>query len=232
MADMGFTDDQHYLFLTYIKGKAYSQVGWGGADCRQVMQGPICPWVLQPHWGPRGYSNTDCSNCSSISSKAWPPMPISSIELSQICVPHGGAEFQSQLVDQLIVYISQPCFKCLSYSNDNWQNYICVFNSHNNCSDIKIIDRIESERKWSREVAQSCPTLYDPVDCSLPGSSVHGILQARILEWVTMSFSRGYFQSRDRIRVFCIGGRRFNLWATREAPWREYAYRFIKIGLA
>ena len=43
--------------------------------------------------------------------------------------------------------------------------------------------------KWS-EVTQSCPTLCDPVDCSLPGSSVHGILQARILEWVAISFSR------------------------------------------
>ena len=41
------------------------------------------------------------------------------------------------------------------------------------------------------EVAQSCPTLCDPVDCSLPGFSVHGILQARILEWVAISFSRG-----------------------------------------
>ena len=41
------------------------------------------------------------------------------------------------------------------------------------------------------EVAQSCPTLCDPVDCSPPGSSAHGILQARILEWVAISFSRG-----------------------------------------
>ena len=40
-------------------------------------------------------------------------------------------------------------------------------------------------------VAQLCPTLCDPMDCSLPGSSVHGILQARILEWVANSFSRG-----------------------------------------
>ena len=40
-------------------------------------------------------------------------------------------------------------------------------------------------------VAQSCPTLCDPMDCSLPGSSVHGILQARILEWVAMPSSRG-----------------------------------------
>ena len=69
--------------------------------------------------------------------------------------------------------------------------------------------------KWS-EVTQSCPTLCDPMDCSLPGFSIHGILQARILEWVTISFSRGSSQPRDRTRVSHIGGRCFNLWATRE----------------
>ena len=47
------------------------------------------------------------------------------------------------------------------------------------------------------EVALSCPTLCDPVDCSLPGSSIHGILQARILEWVAISFSRGSSLHRD-----------------------------------
>ena len=47
------------------------------------------------------------------------------------------------------------------------------------------------------EVAQSCPTLWDPKDCSLPGSSVHGIFQARILEWAAISFSRGSSQPRD-----------------------------------
>ena len=46
-------------------------------------------------------------------------------------------------------------------------------------------------------VAQSCPALCDPMDCSSPGSSVHGILQARILEWVTIPFSRGSSQLRD-----------------------------------
>ena len=55
------------------------------------------------------------------------------------------------------------------------------------------------ERKKEREVTLSCLTLCDPVDCSPPGSSVHGILQARILEWVVISFSRGYSQPRDRI---------------------------------
>ena len=49
---------------------------------------------------------------------------------------------------------------------------------------------------------QSCPTLCNPMDCSLPGSSVHGILQARILEWVAVSSSRGSSQPRDRTRFF------------------------------
>ena len=65
------------------------------------------------------------------------------------------------------------------------------------------------------EVAQSCPTLCDPMDCSLPGSSLHGILQARVQEWVAISFSRGSSWPRDRTWVSCIPGRRFNLWATR-----------------
>ena len=60
-----------------------------------------------------------------------------------------------------------------------------------------------------REVTQSCPTLCEPKDCSLPGSSVHGIFQARVLEWVAISFSRGSSQPRDRTRVSHIVGRRF-----------------------
>ena len=74
--------------------------------------------------------------------------------------------------------------------------------------------------KWS-EVAQSCPTLCNPMDCSSPGFSVHGILQARILEWVAISFSRGSSRPRDQTQVFCIAGRRFNIWATREAALFE-----------
>ena len=64
---------------------------------------------------------------------------------------------------------------------------------------------------------QSYPTLWDPVDCSLPGSSVHGILQAEILEWVTISFSTGSSWPRDQTWVSCIAGRFFTIWAIREA---------------
>ena len=56
------------------------------------------------------------------------------------------------------------------------------------------------------------------MDHSPPGSSVHGILQARILEWVAISFSWGSSWPRDRTQVSRISGRCFNLWATREAP--------------
>ena len=65
-------------------------------------------------------------------------------------------------------------------------------------------------------VTQSCPTLYNPMDCSLPGSSVHGILQARIQEWIAISFSKASSQPRDRTWVSHIAGRFFTLWATRE----------------
>ena len=56
-------------------------------------------------------------------------------------------------------------------------------------------------------VAQWCLTFCDPMDCSPPGSSVHGSLQARILEWVAISFSRGSSQPRDQTKVSCIAGR-------------------------
>ena len=56
------------------------------------------------------------------------------------------------------------------------------------------------------KVTQSCPTLCDPMDCSPPGFSVHGIRQAGILEWVAIPFSRGSSQSRDQTQVSCIAG--------------------------
>ena len=53
---------------------------------------------------------------------------------------------------------------------------------------------------------QSCSTLCDPMDCSPPGSSTHGLFQARILEWVAISFSRGSSQPRDQTWVSCTSG--------------------------
>ena len=65
-------------------------------------------------------------------------------------------------------------------------------------------------------ITQSCPTLCDPMDCSLPGSSVYGILRARILEWVAIPFSRGSSWPRDRTWVSYIAGGFFIIWAITE----------------
>ena len=80
---------------------------------------------------------------------------------------------------------------------------------------------ILKERKKESEVAQSCPTLCNPMGCSLPGSSVHGIFQARVLAWVAISFFRGSSQPRDRTWVSCIAGRCFTILATREGVSRQ-----------
>ena len=74
---------------------------------------------------------------------------------------------------------------------------------------------VEKVKVW---VAQSCPTLCDPMDYSLPVSSVHGILQARTLEWVAILFSREYSWLRDQTQVSCIAGRFFTVWVTKKAP--------------
>ena len=66
-------------------------------------------------------------------------------------------------------------------------------------------------------VAQSCLILWDPMDCSPPGCSVHAILQARRLEWITISFSRGPSRPRDRTWVSLIEHRFFTICATSEA---------------
>ena len=69
-------------------------------------------------------------------------------------------------------------------------------------------------------VTQSCPALYNPMDYSQPGASVHGILQARILEWVAMPSSRGSSQARDQTQVSHIAVGFLTGWATREV--QEY----------
>ena len=66
-------------------------------------------------------------------------------------------------------------------------------------------------------VSQSGLTLCDPMDCSLPSSSVQGTFQVRILEWVAIPFFRGSSRPRDRMQVFCIAGRFFTIWITKEA---------------
>ena len=83
-------------------------------------------------------------------------------------------------------------------------------------------------------VAQLCLTLCDPMDCSPPGSFVHGILQAWILEWDAISSSRGFSPPRDGAQVSYIAGGFFTVWAIREAlnklgNFQKLNYAFPKI---
>ena len=88
----------------------------------------------------------------------------------------------------------------------------CVKRSHYNASRATVAI---SWGKWSEvKVTQSCPTLCDPMDYS-----VHGILQARILEWEAIPFSRGSSQPRDRSQVSCTAGGFFARWATGKPSW-------------
>ena len=75
---------------------------------------------------------------------------------------------------------------------------------------------IPSMQDSESEVTQSCLILCDPMDFSLRASSIHGIFQARILEWVPISFSGRSSWPRDQTQVSRIVGRRFTFWATRE----------------
>ena len=78
---------------------------------------------------------------------------------------------------------------------------------------------MQSEKR--KLMTQLCLNFCDPMDCSLPGFSVYGILQARVLEWVAISLSRGSSRLKNWTPVSCIAGRVFTLWASREALYMQ-----------
>ena len=101
-----------------------------------------------------------------------------------------------------------------------------LFASHHSfpCSLLNFIQVMGKSACLRAKLLQSCATLCDPIDCSPPGSSIHGILQAGILEWAAMASSRGSSQPRDRIHIFCvscIAGRFFISQATKGSPSGE-----------
>ena len=122
-----------------------------------------------------------------------------------------------------LVYFRLCSVYCLLPVSPNWNVKLHVVRMWGNvvivhwC--IKSLEQFlahytKKERKWSRSVvSNSC----DSMNCSLPGFSVHGISQARILEWVAIFFSRGSSQSRDWTWVSHTAGRLFTVWATMEA---------------
>ena len=106
-----------------------------------------------------------------------------------------------------------------------WENTVCA---HVSLSVSEAVVTRVSQMLWIScccLVVQSCLTLCDPVDYSPPGSSVHGILQARILEWAAIPFSRGSSQTRDQTWVFCIAGGLFTIWP----PGKLVSLWFFKI---
>ena len=81
------------------------------------------------------------------------------------------------------------------------------------------------------EITQSCPTLCDPSDCSLPGSSVHGIFQARVLEWGAIAFSRGSYPLRTWPGSSALAGRFSTDWDMREAQIRPVCGLLIAVSI-
>ena len=104
-------------------------------------------------------------------------------------------------------------------------------------------EQLKGKEKNESEAAQSCLTLCNPMYCSLPGSSVHGIFQAIVLVWTAISFFSGSSWPRDGTQISCIVDRRFTIWATREVQsidelylpsggvlWNEECWHFPLIG--
>ena len=85
------------------------------------------------------------------------------------------------------------------------------------------LSRSHSHRMKSVFITQLCATLCDSKDCSPSGYSVHGILQARILEWVAIPFSRGSSWLKDWTQVSHTAGRFFIIWATKEALFSSWS---------
>ena len=122
------------------------------------------------------------------------------------CSPPGFS-VRGTLQARILECVAMPSSRGSSWSRD-WTCVSCFLH----CKWILYHWATREAHRWNEnesEVAQSCPTLCNLVDCSLPGSSVHGILQARILEWVAISFSRGSSQPRDWTLISHILGRRF-----------------------
>ena len=97
--------------------------------------------------------------------------------------------------------------------HSEWEKYICEWNNLQglNLQNIQTAHIVQNQKnkqhdqKWACTLGHfSCVWLCDPMDCNLPGSSVHGILQARRLEWVAMPSSRGSSQPRDWTHVYYV----------------------------
>ena len=135
----------------------------------------------------------------------WPPPAATAATLASLLQ---RALFLKPAKERKSLWVSSDDF-CIFLCRDFF--FICVYLS---------LPMYSFPVKWSESCSVMSEWLCNPTDCSLPVSSVHGILQARILEWVAVPFCRGFSQPRDWTQVSHIVGRFFIIWATREA--QEY----------
>ena len=160
----------------------------------------------------------------------WEVVDVSSIPRSGISLEKGMVTHFS-ILSWRILWTEEPGRLQSIGSQRVWRNLATTAKT-NRYKQVKQVTRTRVWKEWSccfvqgspwRQVGkrkwqllQSCLTLHHPMGCSPPGSSVHGIFQARILEWFAIHFSRGSSGPRDWTQVSCIAGRFFTVWATRK----------------
>ena len=121
---------------------------------------------------------------------------------------------------RISILIRFPREKHCSEGNQSEEWKITIFNKSNNSKQI-----YSPYSMHACSVAQSCLTLSDSTDFSPPGSSVHGITQARILEWVAISFSRGSSQPWNQTHISCLSGTAGRFFTT-ESSGKAYSYPY------
>ena len=136
----------------------------------------------------------------------------------QSCPTDPNLEELNPVAQVVIIRENMICYRVIEYNERQEEKWQCT------CKDNVSTDEEHMEItftwntiikvKGESEVTQSCPTLCDLMDCSLPGSSVHGIFQARILEWVSIAFSRGSSRPSNQTWVSGTANRHFTIWAT------------------
>ena len=164
------------------------------------------------------------------------PTSYTGVQKKQFSGPHTHSTFIH--LGHPLTFFHFPAMKCLifdfisqslfTHDSSYWllidQLYECLpaLNTsifHLNCTNFITFLLIIYHNSVSHSVVSD--SLW-PMDCRPPGSSAHGILQAKILEWVAIPFSRGSSRPRDQTQISRIVGRFFTAWATRENPWEPW----------
>ena len=154
--------------------------------------------------------------------RQWHPTPVllpgkSHGQRSLVGCSPGGRQ-ESETTERLHFHFSLSCIEegngnplqwsCLESPRDGGAWWAAVYGVTQSRTRLKWLSSSSSSMCYEVKVSQSCPTL-----CSPMGYIIHGILQARILEWVAFLSSRGSSQPRDQTQVSCIAGRFFSCWA-------------------